>query len=392
MQRERSWTIRLGYLLSGAGLGAVLTLGGLWLSGYPIGINLAQPGFQKLFSTYHLLSADYYKQVPESSLLDGAVSGMVQSLGDPFTDYFSPADAKQFQSALSSTMVGIGIEVTQQGKNFVIHTVFQGVPAETAGLKAGDSLVAVNGKLIAGMNFDKVRQLIVGPKGSYVTVTIRHAGTSTKNLDVKVKRAEVTVPTVYTKMLDQYVGYLGITVVGDKTGDEVRKAYASLQKEGAKSLVIDFRDNPGGYLDQAIQVANVLIPSGDKVVSTVNRDGTTTVYRSKGPGTHLPIVALINGNTASAAEVLASALQDDVHAPLVGAKSFGKGTVQETAGFSDGSELKYTVAKWLTADGKWIHHLGIQPTYQVPMSESGGKVADAQLAKAEQLAISAEAK
>jgi carboxyl-terminal processing protease len=396
MKRDETWSTRLGYLFSGAGLGAVLTLGSLWLAGYPIGINLSQPGFQKLFSTYHLLSTKYYQQIPENKLLDGAVSGMVQSLNDPFSDYFSPDDAKQFQSALSSTMVGIGVEVASQGKAFVVHTVFPGTPAEKAGLTAGDALIAVNGKPIAGMTFDKVRQLIVGPKGSYVTLTIQHAGTDKKNTDVKVQREEVTIPTVYTKMLEQHVGYMDLTVVGAKTGSEVKKAYASLQKEGAKALVIDLRDNPGGYLDQAIQIANVLIPAGDKILSTVDRAGTTTVYKSNGPGTHLPIVVLMNGNTASAAEVLASALHDDVHAPLVGEKSFGKGTVQETADYADGSELKYTVAKWLTADGKWIHHIGIQPTSVVPLPKTNGKAAadakivDVQLGKATQLAISAE--
>ncbi len=388
MKRDKPWSVRLGYLFSGIGLGVVFTFGGLWLAGFPVGLGLTQPSFRKFFSAYQLLSTKYYEKIPQSTLLNGAVSGMVKSIGDPFTDYFTPEDAKQFQSTLSSSMVGIGVEIAQQGKRYVIHTVFPGTPADKAGLKVGDLLLAVNGKSIDGMGFDNIRKLIAGPKGTYVSLTVEHPLTDKKETVVKVKRDEVIIPTVYTKMLNQHIGYMNITVVGAKTGGEVQKGYTSLHAEGAKSLIIDLRNNPGGYLDQAIQIANLLIPSGDKVLSTVDRSGKTTVYKSKGPGAKLPIVVLINGNTASAAEVLASALHDDVHAPLVGEKSFGKGTVQETAGYADGSELKYTVAKWLTADGKWIHHVGIEPTNVVPLQNSAGPSAsDNQLAKAEELAV-----
>ncbi len=389
--RRRSRLVNGGYLFVGIVLGAILGLGGLWLALYSAGMNVTNQSFQKFFSVYEILATKYYRQLPQTTLLNGAVSGMVQSVGDPFTDYFTPQDAAQFQSMLSGSMVGIGVELVQQRKNFLIQAVVPNSPAESAGLMAGDLIDEIDGKPVTQLDFNHVRQMIIGPKGTTVTLTVSHANSTSVKTVIQVKRAAISVPTVYFKMLNHRVGYIEISIFGATTGNEVKKAYNTLNREGVKAWVVDLRNNPGGYLDQAISVASVFVPTGRKLLSTVDRNGETSVYNSSGPGTHLPLVVLMNGDTASAAEVLASAFHDDLRAPLVGEKSFGKGTVQETQIYQDGSGLKYTVAKWLTASGQWIHHIGIKPTDVVPI-QSVGSIGhlDAQLGRAVQLAVAAE--
>ena len=181
-----------------------------------------------------------------------------------------------------------------------------------------------------------------------------------------MKWAQIPEQTVFSKMLGKQIGYLQITVVADNTADEVKQQLAKLLKSGAKRIIVDLRGNPGGYLDEAVNIAGDFIPKGKVVVQWVGRDGGKNVMRSPGPGISLPIVVLMDENTASAARILAAALHEDDGAPLVGTRSFGKGTAQTTVSFSDGSLFKYTIAKWLTPKGEWIQGKGLTP--DVPVS------------------------
>ncbi|GMA50276.1 hypothetical protein GCM10025857_16330 [Alicyclobacillus contaminans] len=375
----------------GIAIGVAGTLVGMKAAGVRLQPGLDSPAFQKFFTVYNDLHQNYYKSESDSLLLNGAVDGMAKALGDPFTEYLPPADATQLQDLLAGSYVGIGIEVTEENGQLKIASVTPNAPAAKAGLKVNDIITAVNGTSLKGVSLEKASTLLLGPKGSVVKLTVERPGHADSPLTFSVERADVNRQTVYSRMLDHHIGYLQIAVVAEHTPDELKKQLAALEKAGAERLIVDVRDNPGGYLDQAVAMAGCFIPKGKVVVQWVDRAGHKNILKSPGPGIRLPVVVLMNGNTASAAEILSAALHEDLGAPLVGTKSFGKGTAQTTVQFSDGSSFKYTVAKWLTPNGEWIHGKGLQPTVPVADSEAAATSAapapDPQLAAAERAVL-----
>jgi len=356
-----------GYTLLGVAFGSLLTLGVLHAAGVPLVVGLNTSSFQKFLTSYEDLSQKYFKSVPQQTLLNGAVAGMVQSLNDPFTDYFTPSAATQFHNMLSGSFDGIGVTVEQHGGNIVVHSVITGSPAAHAGIHAGDLILAVNGHTTVGVTLERLTGYIVGPAGTSVHLQMARPSDAMRQLSLTVVRAKISQPTVNFNMLQNHIGYLQITVVGDQTDTEVANALRVLKKQGATRFIVDVRGNPGGLLDVVVRIAGDFIPKGERVLATVDRDAQPVPINSPGPGLHMPVVVLMDQDTASAAEVLAAALHNDVSAPLVGTKSFGKGTVQVTEMFTDGSGLKYTVAKWLTPTGAWIHGKGLQPTVAVSL-------------------------
>lgn len=358
---------RTGGFLSGLAVGAALTLLLLRIAGIPLQRGIDTPAFQKFFAAYHDMSGLYYRSVSQKTLLDGAIVGMTHSLGDPFTDYFTPTAATQFHRMLSGQYVGIGVIMQNTGDQFVVSSVIPDSPAARAHLRAKDIIVAVDGHAVQGLTTDAVANRVLGPAGTRVRLTIQRPTVPGRALYFTITRAPFTAPTVYTRMLSHHIGYLQITVIGDGTATEVDKALTKLRQAGATRLLIDLRDNGGGYLDQATSIANHLIPAGKVILQTQGRTGAPVPITSQGPGTRLPIAVLMDGNTASAAEVLAAALHEDVGSPLIGTRSFGKGTVQETQMYTDGSGLKYTVARWLTPNGTWINKKGLVPTLAVSL-------------------------
>jgi carboxyl-terminal processing protease len=359
----------LASLLLGVGIGAAGTLVGLKAMGVPLESGFNSPAFRKFLTAYTDLRNKYYQPESDQALLNGAIDGMTKSLNDPFTNYFPPADATQFRNMLSGSYVGIGVMIEQVDHQTVVHSVMKNAPAEKAGIRPQDVIVKVDGKSVEGMSLEAVSQLIMGPKGTPVTLTIKRPSAPDQLLNIRIVRDQVTKQTVFSKMLDDHVGYLQITVVADNTAEEVKQHLADLTRSGARSVIVDLRGNPGGYLEEAVKIAGQFIPKGRVVVQTVGRNSDPNKMLSPGPGTTLPVVVLMDQNTASAAEILAAALHEDLGAPLVGTRSYGKGTMQETTSFADGSSLKYTVGKWLTPNGEWIHKKGLQPTVPVAMPD-----------------------
>jgi carboxyl-terminal processing protease len=366
-KRTAPFRVVVAALVFGVAFGSAATLVTLRAAGVRLQAGLNTPAFQKFFGAYDDLHNHYYQTESQQKLLNGAVAGMTKSIGDPFTDYFPPTDAKQFEAMLSGSFDGIGVTIQSVHQQVVIVSVNKGSPAEAAGLKPKDVIMKVNGTSVVGDSLQKVSQMVTGPRGSKVILSIQRPSVSDKLFDVTVTRAKITKQSVFSKMLSKNVGYLQISVVADNTAQEVANNLQSLKKQGATSLILDLRGNPGGYLQQAVKITGDFIPKGKVVVETQGRNQQTTKLSSPGPGSHWPMVVMMDENTASAAEILASALHDDIHTPLVGTKSFGKGTVQVTQSYSDGSTLKYTVAKWLTPTGAWINKKGIQPTVQVAL-------------------------
>jgi carboxyl-terminal processing protease len=320
--------------------------------------------FQKFYQVYNMLKDKYLLKESPQTLLDGAITGMVQALNDPFSSYMDPKAASKFQEMISSSFEGIGAVMEQQNGNIVVTSVMKNSPAEKAGLKAQDQIVSVDGKSLDGVSVDKAAMMIRGPKGTKVELVVLRPSTN-QQIHLTITRAEITEDTVFSKKLDDGLGYIQITQFSENTAKDFETQLKSLQDQGIKGLVIDLRQNPGGLLESVKAIADDLLPKGKTILQVENRDGNKEVYKAAKGGNNLPIVALVDGGSASAAEILAAALNESGGYPLVGEKTFGKGTVQTTQPFKDGSSIKYTIAKWLTPNGNWIHKKGIMPQYVV---------------------------
>lgn len=325
--------------------------------------------FNKLYTAYDTLKSGYYKGVNQSKLINGAIDGMVKSLDDPYSVYMSNAEAKSFNSSISSSFEGIGAEIQEKDGHIVIVSPIKGSPAEKAGLKPNDIIVAVNGKNLQGMDSTQAVTLIRGKKGTTVDLTIQRPGTAAP-VNMPIIRDEIPIETVYGEMVGDGIAKVQITSFSTNTSKELVKTLNDLQKQGMKGLVLDLRQNPGGLLDQAVTISSMFVPKGKVIVKEEDRNGKITEIPSENKGNpSLPLVVLIDKGSASASEILSAAVKESAGVPLIGEKSFGKGTVQTVQDFSDGSNLKLTIAKWLTPNGNWIHKKGIQPDYAVALPD-----------------------
>lgn len=325
--------------------------------------------FSKLYSAFDTLKNGYYQKVDNKKLINGAINGMVQSLGDPYSDYMSNTEAKSFHNSISSSFEGIGAEIQEKDTHIVIVSPIKGSPAEKAGLKPNDVIVSVNGKSLQGLSSTQAVALIRGKKGTKVNLIIQRPGTEAP-VNVSVVRDQIPINTVYGEMVGDGIAKVQITSFSSNTSKELVKTLNDLQKQGMKGLVLDLRQNPGGLLDQAIDIASLFVPKGKTLFKVEDRDGKIKEYTSQNKGTDImPLVVLIDSGSASASEIVSAAVNESAGVPLVGEKSFGKGTVQTAQDFSDGSNLKFTMAKWLTPDGNWIHKKGIKPDYPVALPD-----------------------
>ncbi|SDW44918.1 carboxyl-terminal processing protease [Marininema mesophilum] len=314
----------------------------------------------KLKQAYGLLKSQYIHNVDDQKLVDGAIRGMVQSIKDPYSSYMDKKTANQFLSSLKSSFQGIGAEVSMKRGRVTIVSPFKNSPAEKAGLQPEDQIIKVNGTSLEGLDLNEAVSKIKGPKGSKAHLEINRPGES-RTLKVTVVRDDIPIETVQSKMLDDKVGRIDISQFSEKTPDEFEDQLKSLEKKGMKGLVIDVRGNPGGLLPSVLEISEDLLPKGKGVMMTEDKAGNRTKYVAKdGKKKKYPIVVLTDKGSASASEILIGAMKAAGY-PSVGVTSFGKGTVQTTHNFTDGSNMKLTMAKWLTPDGKWIHKKGIKP-------------------------------
>ncbi len=330
--------------------------------------------FNNLNDTYRLLQSRFDGHINPSNVMDGARAGLVASAGDPYTVYLPAAQAKSLNSQLSGSLSGIGAEVDIKNNVVTVIAPVAGMPAASAGLEPDDIIAAINGADTSSMTLDQAVAAIRGKAGTKVTLTIER-GSVTK--DYTITRQNITVPSVTWSMKAETngtsdIGYINISEYGTDTSAKIGQAASDLKGKGAKKIILDLRNNPGGYLDAAVTVVSqftqpdvtvVNEKHGGQIVQTLQSQGT-------GPLVGLPVVVLINGGSASAAEITAGALRDDIHATLIGQKSFGKGSVQEIDNLPGGAELKVTVAHWFTPSGQGIDHIGITPKIVVPMTQA----------------------
>lgn len=311
------------------------------------------------------------KAIGGQKILYGAISGMVQSLGDPYTVFLPPDQNKDTKDSLGGHFEGIGAQLGVKDKKIIIVAPLKGTPADLAGLKAGDWIIKVDGKDTLNWTLPQTVAAIRGPKDSKVTISVIHKDAD-KPVDVRVTRETINVPSVEWSMKSSgnfKVVYLKLSQFGDQTNDEWNKAVGEILTQVAadksgqiKGMVLDLRNNPGGYLSGAVNIASEFLPDG-VVVMQESSNGKRDVSNVTGSGrlTTIPMVALINKGSASASEIVAGALSDRKRAKLVGETSFGKGSIQDVQELPGGAGLHITVAKWLLPSGKWINGTGITP-------------------------------
>ena len=329
---------------------------------------LNNPSGRALVQAFGALKTGYLKDVNDQSLIQGAIHGMVNSLNDPFTSYIEPKAAAFDNQQMTGQYEGIGAVLTphnrQTGKGVEILTVYKGGPADKAGLQRGDIFLKVDGTDVSDKTSSDVADLVRGPKGTSVHLTMRRPGQE-QPVEVTVQRDTIKVIDVSSTMLPDHVGYVALSSFNNqKLNDQLTQQLDKLKQEGATSLILDLRDNPGGLLTEAIDVSDDFLSHGDIVFQRAR--GVTQRLASADPQQVFsgPMVVLVNHNSASASEIVSAALKDNGRAKVVGEQTFGKGVAQSVVSLSDGGQLRYVSFEWLTPDRTNIQKKGITPDIQ----------------------------
>ena len=333
----------------------------------------------RFFGALRFIETQYVRDVDYTKLIDGAISGMVKTLDDPHSIYLDQKMYELMRSHTEGSFGGVGIVMGFKDNKITVISVMEGTPSEAAGIKTGDEIIAVDGTPTNEIEPEEVVLHIRGEIGTDVTLKIRRAGEEDK--DYVVRRATIQVHTVAGQMLPDTdgIGYIRIASFSEHTADEFKDAYHALENEGVKGMIIDLRENPGGLVTSCVAIANMVVPKGP-VVSVVQKDGRREEYESELSEEKYPLVVLIDGNSASASEILAGALQDTGAATIVGQTSYGKGSVQVILPLYDDDALKLTIAKYYTPSGRSIDGTGIEPDVRVEPQADGAQ--DVQLLKA----------
>ena len=325
--------------------------------------------FAPFWETWSLLHENFVDQpLDDVALMRGAISGMLAATGDKHTTYMNPTQFEQANASLEGEYEGIGAWVDTSGDYVQVISPMKGSPAEAAGLRPNDIVIAVNGEDQTGIPGDLVLKKILGPAGQAVTLTIRRGE---ETLDFTIVRAKITVPVVDYRMLDNNIGYVALYSFNDQATSQLRTALKELMAQKPAGLVFDLRDNGGGYLSTAIEVVSEFIPRG-VVMYEEYGDGTRDAYSAQrgGRATEIPLVVLVNEGTASASEITAGAIQDLGRGKLVGVKTYGKGSVQNWIPLStEKGGVRITIARWLTPNGTQISEVGLTPDLVVEMSD-----------------------
>lgn len=345
------------------------------------GFDLKQvAGVARLIGVMQFVERKYVNDVDTDTIINGAISGMVGSLGDPHSLYMDVEKYEKLKSQTEGSFGGVGIVMSFQEKDKVmVSSVLEESPAQSAGILAGDQIMAVDGVSVTDYQPEETAAHIRGKEGTEVVLTIHREGAEDK--DYSITRSNILFKTAAGEMIPEHpnVGYIRIASFSENTSKEFKENYDKLAAEGMKGLIIDLRSNPGGLVTSCVDIANMVVPKGD-VVSIIDKSGKKEVYVSELEETKYPIVVLIDENSASASEILAGALQDTGAATLVGNKSFGKGSVQIVLPLLAGDAVKMTIAKYYTPSGRSIDGTGIEPDVKVELNMAGG--IDNQLVKA----------
>ena len=347
----------------------------LWM-GNAIKLNKIEPktesdDYLKEFEeNYQYILDNYYDEVNKEAIIKGSISGMVNALGDDYSVAINDESSNNFNTRLTGSYSGIGIEIVNDNNyNIIISDVFEDTPAAKAGLKVMDVILSIDDVDFSNKKTSELTDYIKESNKEKYIIKVKRG---TEELSFEIERQLIQIKSIYSELKeidDHKIGYIYISVFASNTADQFKAAVESLEKQGMDSLIIDVRYNTGGHLTSAVEILSYLL-SSDKVIYQIESKGTTTKYYSKGSETKTyPIVVLQNKNSASASELLSAALKEEYGATIIGEVSYGKGTVQELVTLTDGTQYKFTTKKWLTPKGNWINGVGVSVDIEEALSK-----------------------
>lgn len=320
--------------------------------------------WEPLFETITLIRQRFYSEEPvdEGKLLEEAIRGVLRALPDPYARYLNPEDFEiETSDTLEGEFSGVGIVIAIQNEELTVVSPIAGSPADRAGVKAGDVILAIDGESTKGMSLDEAVRKMRGERGTKVTLTLRREGVP-EDITVEVTRDIIKIQSVSYELLEDGIGMIRISEFHGRTVDEMQRALSTLMAQGAQGFLLDLRNNPGGLLSSALLTSGLFVPHGEKLLFVEDRDGhRETIKNFMHPVVAAPVVVLVNRGTASGAEILAGILRVSAHAPLVGEKTFGKGVIQEILPLSHGGGVIFTVSKYYLPDGTDINGQGLVP-------------------------------
>ncbi len=342
-------------------------------------INTAQIGYRVLIkkeinyeakekTIYNLMKNNYVDELDNEDIYEGLFTGMVALATDKYSRYISAEDFESYQISTSGNYAGIGTKTSIDPDDYSIYIVanYENSPAEKAGLKSGDKIIKVDGTVVNYENYDDAIDMIRGPEGTSIVLTIKRGD---ETFDVTVTRENVDVPTVGGTVLDNNIGYIKIEGFESVTYDQYKEVYDNLRNQGITSLIIDLRNNPGGLLNIVTKIADDIIPEGT-ITYTEDKNGNREYINSSEGELDIPLVVLVNENSASASELLTAAVKDTGKGTIIGKNTYGKGVVQTTFPLNDGSAVKLTTSKYYTPNGVCIDGVGIAPDIEVDNPEN----------------------
>lgn len=325
---------------------------------------LTQPVESKIERLADVIDQLYYEDVDKEDLVEGLYKGLLEGVGDPYTAYYTPEEYKELMISATSSLSGIGIVMQQDPDTMQVSVnyVYEGSPAEKAGILAGDLIVQAEDVMATSMELSEFATHIRGDEGTTVHLKLYRYGKGYLELDVE--RAIIDVPTLKGEMLDDGIGYIKIAEFGEKTAEEFADAVSELEAQGMTAMIVDLRNNPGGMVDSVTKLLDQILPEG-VVVWTEDKNGNKKEYTSDAACLDYPMAVLINENSASSSEIFAGAIRDYDYGTLIGTKTFGKGIVQSIRRLADGSAIKLTTSRYFTPNGQNIHGEGIEPDIEL---------------------------
>lgn len=325
----------------------------------------------KFVDTYYAIKDNYYGELDNEKLVDSAIKGMISAVGDEYTSYSDTNDADNFKQTVSGIYEGIGCTVGVNLDNkIVVVDMFKDSPAEKAGLKVGDIIIKIDGEDFVGKSSTDMSNYVKFSKNSKVVLTIIR---DEETMELDVERKKIEIPYVSGEVItkdDMKIGYIDISLFSSTIYDQFKRELEELEKENISGLVIDVRGNSGGYLSGVTDILNLFLKKGDVIYQLESGNKKQIKKDTTKEKRDYPVAVLVNGGSASASEILASAIKESYNGFVVGTKTYGKGTVQQTTTLPDGSMVKYTVQKWLTPNGNWVNEVGVEPTDTVELDIS----------------------
>jgi carboxyl-terminal processing protease len=346
-------------------------------TGYYFQLNpTGDPGFNQLFKPFYqaweIVHNQYLEQpVNDTLLMQGAIKGMMDSLGDPYTGYMDPEEYRLQNTPLQGEYTGIGAYVDTSGDALIFISPMPDSPAEAAGIQPGDTVITIDGEDVRGMEPDLVLQKILGPEGTTVVITVLREGEA-EPIEFTIERAVISIPTVEQTMLEDQIGYIRLYSFSSNSAEEFNTALTTLLDDGAQSLIVDLRSNSGGYVDTAVDIISDFINKDDTILIEEWGDGSRNEYTARGNplAPDIPMVLLVDGGSASASEIMAGALQDYGRAELIGTTTYGKGLIQNWIPLEDDSgAVRVTIARWLTPKEQQIQGNGLTPDITVEFTD-----------------------